>query len=130
MDMTLIINILIVLLVAYFVYTRVGPVKGLNNLGEREFREAMQQSKNKILIDVREPYEFKDGSIPGAANIPLSQLPQRLAEVSKDKDVFLYCRSGMRSKNAAKMLKRSGISKVNHLRGGIGAWSGKLSKSR
>lgn len=128
MDTSVIINIVVIVFVALFLYTRFAPVKGLRNLNDADFRSAVQQSKDGLLIDVREPHEYKDGFIPGAKNIPLSQLSRRMDEIPKERDVFLYCRSGMRSKNAAKMLGRSGYRKLAHLQGGIGAWSGKLSK--
>jgi rhodanese-related sulfurtransferase len=66
--------------------------------------------------------------IPGAKNIPLSQLKQRLGEIPTDRDILLYCRSGMRSKSAANILTKNGHTKLNHLQGGIGAWTGKIAK--
>lgn len=128
MDISVIINIVIIVFVGLFFYTRFAPVKGLRNLHDADFRSAVQQSKDSLLIDVREPHEYKGGFIPGAKNIPLSQLSRRMGEIPKERDVFLYCRSGMRSKNAAKMLARNGYRKLAHLQGGIGAWSGKLSR--
>jgi rhodanese-related sulfurtransferase len=47
-----------------------------------------------------EPSEVKQGKISGAVNIPLSQLATRLHEIPPDNAIFLYCRSGMRSKQA------------------------------
>ncbi|UUZ83102.1 rhodanese-like domain-containing protein [Paenibacillus sp. P26] len=58
----------------------------------------LEGSKQTVLIDVRELGEFKGGHIQGAKNIPLSQLNRRLGEIPKDRDLLLYCRSGMRSK--------------------------------
>ncbi|MCY9667548.1 rhodanese-like domain-containing protein [Paenibacillus alginolyticus] len=128
MDTSLMINIVIIVFAGLFFYTRFAPVKGLRNLNDADFRSAVQQSKDSLLIDVREPHEYKGGFIPGAKNIPLSQLSQRMNEIPKDRDVFLYCRSGMRSKSAAKKLGRGGYRKLAHLQGGIGAWSGKVTK--
>ncbi|MBT2286090.1 rhodanese-like domain-containing protein [Paenibacillus polymyxa] len=86
----------------------------------------MMNNNKRIVVDVREPGEYKRGFIKGAVNIPLSQLQRRLAEIPKDKTVLLYCQSGMRSKNAAKVLSRSGYSKIAHLQGGVSAWGDKL----
>ncbi|MNI14108.1 putative adenylyltransferase/sulfurtransferase MoeZ [compost metagenome] len=128
MDFNMIVDILIVVLIIWLVYNRFGPTKGLITLRDAEFRHAIDSSANRILIDVREPSEFKGGYITGARNIPLSQLRQRIEEIPPNSDVYLYCRSGVRSKDAAKLLYKKGYTKLTHLKGGIGAWSGKLSQ--
>lgn len=83
-----------------------------------EFADA---NKPHVLIDVRTPEEFKSGHIPGAVNIDVQVLPQRLAEIPRDKAVVLYCRSGNRSNYAAHLLQRAGYTEVYDL-GGIGDW--------
>ncbi|UUZ90766.1 rhodanese-like domain-containing protein [Paenibacillus sp. P25] len=88
----------------------------------------LEGSKQTVLIDVRELGEFKGGHIQGAKNIPLSQLNRRLGEIPKDRDLLLYCRSGMRSKSAARILMKNGFTRLAHLRGGISAWTGSVSK--
>jgi phage shock protein E len=65
------------------------------------------------IVDVRTPDEFADGAYPGAANIPLALLQARLGELEpKEKPIVLYCASGARSAQAARMLKQSGFSEV------------------
>lgn len=127
MDVSMIINVLMYALLGWFIYTRFAPIKGLRNLKGTEFAAGLNQGTTK-LIDVREPHEFKSGYIPGAVNIPLSQLKNRLGEIPKDRSIFLYCRSGMRSKQAAKILSKNGFSNLAHLQGGIMAWTGKIKK--
>ncbi|MCS7055692.1 MAG: rhodanese-like domain-containing protein [Thermoflexales bacterium] len=83
-----------------------------------EFADAR---KPHVLIDVRTPEEFKSGHIPGAINIDVQVLPQRLEEIPRDKAVVLYCRSGNRSSYAAHLLRRAGYTDVYDL-GGIGEW--------
>ena len=112
----------------WFLYTRFAPVRGLKNLKADDFKNRQERSSNKILIDVREPNEYKSGFIPNALNIPLSQFKGRIGEFPKDKEVYLYCRSGMRSKQAARILHKNGISNLANLQGGISAWSGKITK--
>lgn len=109
----------------WFVYNRFAPVKGLRNLNAEQFKK---ESKGQRMIDVREVHEFKQGHIPGAINIPLSQLRTRLSEIPKDRPVYLYCRSGMRSRLAGKILSRHGYRNMAHLNGGITAWNGPLAK--
>lgn len=121
------INIVIIVLIAWFAYSRMKPAKGLRNLNAEAFKEESVKY-GAIIIDVREPGEFKSGFIPGARNIPLSQLSRRLGDIPRDKTLLLYCRSGMRSKNAAALLRKNGYSDLAHLQGGISAWKGKLAK--
>jgi rhodanese-related sulfurtransferase len=64
------------------------------------------------VIDVRSPREFEGGAFPGARNIPLTSLAERLREIPRDRPVVLYCASGMRSASAARLLARSGFGDV------------------
>jgi len=65
------------------------------------------------VVDVRTPAEFKDGSYPGAINIPVSLLPVRMNELEpKDKPIVLFCASGARSGQGARLLKQAGFTDV------------------
>lgn len=122
------INIILIFLIIWFLYSRFAGVKGLLTLTPNQFENELQSAPNKMLIDVRELSEVKQGKIPGAVNLPLSQLKSRTGEIPKDMPVYLYCRSGMRSKEAAKILLRNGFHDLSHLQGGIMAWKGKIAK--
>ena len=71
------------------------------------------------LIDVREPHELVKGTLPGAVNIPLGELPDRLDELDRTRRVVLLCRSGGRSTMAAELLTASGFDDVVNLAGGM-----------
>jgi len=71
------------------------------------------------LIDVREPSEVAEGTLPGAVNIPLGELPGRLSEIEQGRRVVLLCRSGGRSGQAAEFLVSSGYPDVVNLVGGM-----------
>jgi len=92
----------------------IGPVQA-TQLSNRE---------NAVFLDIRESKEIKSGRIPDAVHVPLSQLPDRVAELDKYKDVPLitYCRSGSRSDRAGAILKKHGFEKVYNLGGGMMAW--------
>jgi rhodanese-related sulfurtransferase len=77
------------------------------------------------VLDVRTPQEYAEGHVPGAVNVPQDQLASRLAEVPKDKDVVIYCRSGRRSALAADVLAANGYSRLSHLEGDMNAWLAK-----
>lgn len=75
-----------------------------------------------ILVDVREPHEWRAGRAAGARHIPLSQLPQRAGNLPKDRPVYLICASGNRSKVAAELLHRAGFDCPVNVSGGTAAW--------
>ena len=74
----------------------------------------MKEILNKAtIVDVRTPGEYLDGHYPGALNIPLNELPQRLGEVRELKTpIVAYCRSGARSGMAVSLLKENGLNEV------------------
>jgi phage shock protein E len=70
------------------------------------------------IVDVRTPDEFRDGAYKGAVNIPLSSLAARLKELEpREKPIVLYCASGARSGQAARMLKQAGFADVTNAGG-------------
>lgn len=73
-------------------------------------------------IDVREPWEYRDGHITGARLIPLGTLPERLSEIDREKPAILICASGVRSMHAVKYLIQEGYEQVSNLAGGMLAW--------
>ncbi|MDH4078115.1 MAG: rhodanese-like domain-containing protein [Acidimicrobiia bacterium] len=76
------------------------------------------------LVDVREPDEVAEGTLPGAVNIPLGELPSRLGELDKSRRVVVLCRSGGRSTKASMMLTDAGFGDVVNLEGGMLAYAG------
>jgi molybdopterin/thiamine biosynthesis adenylyltransferase/rhodanese-related sulfurtransferase len=75
-----------------------------------------------FLLDVREPYEIPVRALAASVNIPLADLPSRLAEVPRSRDVVIYCESGTRSARALAVLRGAGHTRVSHLTGGIARW--------
>jgi rhodanese-related sulfurtransferase len=74
------------------------------------------------LLDVREPWEHALCALPGARLIPMEEIPARLGEVERDRDVVVYCHHGIRSAAVVQWLRGLGIPAVN-LVGGIDAWA-------
>ena len=81
---------------------------------------------NALLLDVRTPQEYREGRIPGSKNVPLQTI-DKVKSVADNKDVplFVYCRSGARSQQAAALLQHMGYSSVTNI-GGIAAYTGKV----
>ena len=79
-------------------------------------------SDGALLIDVREPREWRAGRAAGARHIPLGELAQRAGELPREQPVYLICASGNRSKAAAGLLHRAGFASPINVAGGMGAW--------
>ena len=82
-----------------------------------------QNKKNKQFIDVRTPGEFRGNHIQGFQNIPLNELAQKASHLDKNKEVIVICQSGMRSKQATKMLKKLDFQHITNVSGGMNAWN-------
>ncbi len=83
---------------------------------------ALNQSES-MLIDVRTPEEYQEGTIPGAINIPIDELRERLGPIPKDKEIVLFCAVGQRAYVAARLMVQSGFTGVRNLSGGYKTYS-------
>ena len=95
-----------------------------------ELKEKIDRGDAPVLIDVREPHEHAICQIPGAALIPMAQLPGRLSEFDPSQEVVVHCRSGARSANAVAMMRSKGFSKARNLAGGVLAWVDQIDPSQ
>jgi adenylyltransferase/sulfurtransferase len=75
-----------------------------------------------LLLDVREPVEFDIDHLPGARSIPWRELPERIGELTRAREVVLYCSAGTRSARGARLLIDLGVQNVSYLDGGLEAW--------
>ena len=100
------------------------PVANLNAAEAKEFM-ATRKSGDYQLLDVRQPKEYEAGHLAGAKLIPVKELPDRLAELERDKPVIVYCAVGGRSRAAAQLLAGKDFANVFNLSGGIKAWEGR-----
>lgn len=75
-----------------------------------------------LVVDVREPHEYKKGHIPGAINITHTELGDYLDELEHPNGVVIYCIVGRRTRLAEQTLLDAGVSNVYHIEGGFGAW--------
>lgn len=105
---------------------QVGPESAPLSPGEVD--EAIHEGKSIVVIDVREPGEFADGRIPSAKNIPLRDVQARAAEIPRDQEVVLVCRSGNRSEVAWEQLLKLGYTRVHNMEGGMKAWQGEVTR--
>ena len=83
---------------------------------------AIRQNPAVFLLDVREPDEYAAGHIPSITLIPSGEVADRLAELPRDKEIIVTCRTGNRSAQVASMLRDQGFTNVHNMTGGIVAW--------
>jgi adenylyltransferase/sulfurtransferase len=76
-----------------------------------------------VLLDVREPWEYEVAHLEGSRLVPLGELPARLAELPATSSLVTICHKGVRSANAAALLRRAGFARVRSLAGGVDAWA-------
>jgi rhodanese-related sulfurtransferase/TusA-related sulfurtransferase len=91
-----------------------------------EIIQKLDSSKDVVILDVREPAEYTFGHIPGAVSIPLGELENRMDEISKDKEVYVVCRTGSRSDLASKQMEEKGFKNIKNVVQGMVEWSGPL----
>ncbi|HUQ18637.1 MAG TPA: ThiF family adenylyltransferase, partial [Gemmatimonadaceae bacterium] len=103
---------------------------GVDTAGAEEIREIsptdlaamMERHADFDLVDVREEYEWNIARLPGARLVPVGRIADELASFNSARQTVLYCRSGIRSLNAARELASAGISNVVNLTGGVMLW--------
>jgi adenylyltransferase/sulfurtransferase len=100
-----------------------------NETDVKELKRKIDAKEDFFLLDVREPNEFQIGRIPGSTLIPLGEVPQRVAEIPRDKEIIVHCKMGGRSARAADYLRQQGYTNVKNLKGGILDWSDKIDPS-
>jgi len=92
-----------------------------DEISVQELNEILESHPETALIDVREQEEFDEVNLQGKL-VPLSALEQRWSEIPKEGPVYIYCRSGRRSRTAIEFLKGKGYENCFNVTGGILAW--------
>ena len=88
-----------------------------------ELKERLDRRDELVLLDVREPHEREISRIDAAHPIPMGEVPQRLDEIDRDKEIVVHCKSGGRSAQVVRYLQKQGFERVHNLEGGINAWA-------
>lgn len=93
-------------------------------ISAEELKKRLDSGEEIVILDVRQPEEKREGSIPTSILIPLGELPIHINELEpfKDREIIVHCRTGMRSAQACQFLSKEGFKTVN-LTGGIKAWN-------
>jgi sulfur-carrier protein adenylyltransferase/sulfurtransferase len=101
---------------------------GIPQLSVKDLKKRIDAGEDLFILDVREPFEYQIANIGGKL-IPQGEVPQRLAEIDRDREIIVQCKSGGRSQRIAEFLKQSGYPKVANVSGGILAWSDQIDPS-
>ena len=95
---------------------------GIPQMTVQELKQRRDAGEELFVLDVREPYEYQIANIGGTL-IPQNEVPRRLAEIDRNREIVVQCRSGGRSQRIAEFLAQQGYPNVKNLAGGILAWA-------
>jgi len=99
-----------------------GDIKDVEPLELHQLMQSCTNGDCPKIVDVREPWEYNQGHVPGAMLIPLGQLSVRVNELDPEHPIAVICASGNRSQSAAALLGQKGFKTVYNVSGGTGAW--------
>ena len=94
------------------------------DITQRQLLQRLDMHEAPLIVDVRRPDEFATGHVPGARNIPHSEMAARWHELDdhRHQEVVVYCESGRRAAIAQGILEQAGFTKVRHLEGDMQSW--------
>ena len=99
----------------------------ITNLNVTEAKKLIGDRDDLIIIDVRTPEEWSEGSLPETINIDVkaSNFEEKVNQLDKSKTYLVHCRSGKRSARAVKIMEKNGFTDIYHMDGGFLAWNKK-----
>ncbi len=95
----------------------------VREIASAELKAKMDAGDSVEILDIRSDAELAQGVLPNAQHLPMHLIPLKMADLPKDREVVLYCRSGARSYQACAYLAQQGVQNVVNLRGGIIDWA-------
>jgi glyoxylase-like metal-dependent hydrolase (beta-lactamase superfamily II)/rhodanese-related sulfurtransferase len=98
------------------------PVAELPNITAPDLHRRLQADRRLVVLDVRERFEWDEGHVAGAHHIPMREIPDRAAEIPKDRSVALICRGGPRSSLVGSLLLARGFRDLTNVWGGMTGW--------
>ena len=101
----------------------------LNEIDVNELKVMIDNDKNFILLDVRTDNEVFISKLSKSIHIPMNDIPNRLNELDKSKEIIIYCKSGKRSAKVCEFLINNKYKNIKNLQGGILAWSEQIDSS-
>lgn len=99
------------------------PDPALPSITVDQLAARLAAGEKPFILDVRQPEEEAEGTIPGAHLVPLATLPERLDELPRDREILVHCKAGGRSSRAVALLHEAGFPQAVNVAGGITAWN-------
>ena len=102
----------------------------MRKFSARELQTCLDEAKPApLLLDVREPWEFRICRIERSQLVPMRQIPQVLDKLNPEGEIVVICHHGIRSAQVARYLERQGFTRVINLEGGVAAWARDVDQS-
>ncbi len=98
------------------------PVESVPQITVYDLAEWLEERRDVVVVDVREPFEWREGHIEGAVHLPMLEAVRRLAELPRDRPKAVLCAGGLRSSTVISALKRQGVGGWHNVTGGMTAW--------
>lgn len=103
------------------------------DLSQEDWAEGIASDEQAVILDVRTPEEVEEGYIPGAIHLDIyrgQEFLDELEKLDKDKNYYVYCRSGNRSGQACALMQNAGFQKCYNLTGGFMEWEGETTQAQ
>src|ERR1700675_323872 len=101
---------------------------GIPEITAKELKARQDRGDDLFILDVREPHEYQICNLHGKL-IPLGELPRRVSELDRSREMVVHCRSGKRSADAIQFLQKAGFKQLLNLKGGVLAWADEVDPS-
>lgn len=98
------------------------------NVTTNELQERLKKGEKPTIIDVREPWEYAEGHVPGSVLKPVGQIYSWIKEYDKAAEIYLICRTASRSAAACRFMQAQGFKNVRNVSGGIISWRGPIER--
>ncbi|MGH7393434.1 MAG: MBL fold metallo-hydrolase [Candidatus Rokuibacteriota bacterium] len=98
------------------------PVETVPQITVYDLAEWLEERRDVLVVDVREPFEWREGHIDGALHLPMLEAAGRLAELPRDRPKAVLCAGGLRSSTVISALRRLGVEGWHNVTGGMTAW--------
>ena len=102
---------------------------GIIEIGPTALKVLLDSPQPPLVLDVREDWERAAARLPGTLDIPMGEIPQRLAELPRERAIVVMCHGGVRSMRVAHYLAQNGFTQLANLTGGIHAWAAEVDPS-
>jgi hydroxyacylglutathione hydrolase len=98
------------------------PVESVPQMTVYDLNEWLEERHDVVVVDVREPFEWREGHVEGALHVPMLEVVQRLGELPADRPKAVMCAGGLRSSTVISALERHGVRHCHNVTGGMTAW--------